>query len=143
MQGLLDRLKKDPKVRDAEGLAAYIVRRCGKKKGQTEDVDMDLAESIARFRQLNEKCTTVNMGNGRFSRRGDTCPKVKPRRKFSGPVDEAVKVGDYVSAVDGTAGFVDEISDGRASYTWMAKNDTKREWKPVSQLMVNPGGPPR
>ncbi|HET6495400.1 MAG TPA: hypothetical protein VFH61_08565 [Thermoleophilia bacterium] len=109
MQGLIDRLKKDPKVRDAEGLAAYIVRRCGKKQGKMEDVDMDLAESIARFRQLSE----------------------------------AVKVGDYVSAVDGTAGFVDEVSDGRASYTWRSKNDTKREWRPVAQLTVNPGGPPR
>lgn len=67
-------------------------------------------------------------------------------RSTSAPLMEAkqrVKIGDYVAAPDGTAGYVDAIDGDMVSYKWSYHSDTHREWRPIGQLVVNPGGDPR
>ena len=58
-------------------------------------------------------------------------------------LDEAIKVGDYVTAKDGRNGYVQSVKNGMVSFTWSDYDSSQTVNLPASVLTVNPGGPPR
>ncbi len=107
-RALVQRLAKNPKVRDPHKLAGYIIRRAAASKGGPKHEGLNLAEAIEVMRVLQE-----------------------------------VAVGDYVTAQDGTAGYVDDVRGDKVSYTYTSHNSGYREWRSAKSLRVNPGGPPQ
>ncbi len=58
-------------------------------------------------------------------------------------LDEAVKVGDYVTDADGRHGYVNSVQGNMVSFWWVQYKQSKLIYMPKDKVNVNPGGPPR
>ena len=59
-------------------------------------------------------------------------------------LDEAVKVGDYVTMVDGNRGHVVSVKGKKVAFTMpsAAASSTETIWTTTDKVEVNPGGEP-
>lgn len=58
-------------------------------------------------------------------------------------LDEAVKVGDYVTDVDGRHGYVSAIKGNKVVFTYTDWEKSQDVYLDKDKVTVNPGGPPR
>lgn len=55
-------------------------------------------------------------------------------------LNEAIQVGDYVTAKDGRGGYVQAINGDMVSFKHSASSQSQNVTLPASVLTVNPGG---